>query len=81
LGPDATPTGAVVNPGSVGDPYDADARYAVIDTADWSVDLAGVAYDTDPVRDEIEGHGESGSGSGSARQGGDGGRSPGHRDG
>jgi len=48
--------GAVVNPGSVGQPRDGDpdAGYAVLDTATDEIDLCRVEYDIDRVRDAID---------------------------
>jgi putative phosphoesterase len=46
----------VVNPGSVGQPRDGDERaaYALLDTAEQSVDLRRVDYDVDAVRERVE---------------------------
>jgi putative phosphoesterase len=46
----------VVNPGSVGQPRDGDARaaYALLDTTGPSVDLRRVDYDVDAVREAVE---------------------------
>lgn len=48
-------TGAIVNPGSVGQPRDGDPRaaYAVVDTDTWEVTLNRVAYDITAVQDAV----------------------------
>jgi predicted phosphodiesterase len=49
-------SGLVINPGSVGDPFETPAEYALVDTTDWSYELASVEYDSSPVRDLLERH-------------------------
>lgn len=44
----------VVNPGSVGQPIDGAAEYAVIDTDDISVELHNCEFDTELVTDRLE---------------------------
>lgn len=53
---DSVAGSVVVNPGSVGQPRDGnpDAAYALLDTADFSVDLRRVSYAVEQVVDRIE---------------------------
>lgn len=47
-------SGLIVNPGSVGQPWDKDARYAVIDTDEPSATLHRAYYETGEVRQRFE---------------------------
>jgi predicted phosphodiesterase len=49
-------SGLVINPGSVGDPFDTPAEYAIVDATDWTYELASVEYDSTPVRELLERH-------------------------
>jgi predicted phosphodiesterase len=44
----------VLNPGSVGQPLDSEAEYAVIDTDRTSVELRSVPYDESKVVDRLQ---------------------------
>jgi diadenosine tetraphosphatase ApaH/serine/threonine PP2A family protein phosphatase len=45
----------ILNPGSVGQPRDGDARaaYAVVDTESWETDLRRTAYNVDSVQETV----------------------------
>lgn len=49
--------GLIVNPGSVGQPWDGEAEYAIVDVVEQEYDLRSIEYDTDEIPDRLDMYG------------------------